>query len=65
MSITIFFITKVFDKQEYAEDVIKVKLFSNRLSVYDINAQLEVKLPRDKMYNNRDYSDKNSAAFQL
>ncbi|GAB3215651.1 hypothetical protein [Pseudaeromonas pectinilytica] len=34
MSRTIFFFVKVFDKQEYAEDFIKGKLFSNRLSFF-------------------------------
>ncbi|MAS23942.1 MAG: hypothetical protein CMI08_10075 [Oceanospirillaceae bacterium] len=34
MSRTIFFFVKVFDKKEYAEDFIKGKLFSNRLSFF-------------------------------
>lgn len=34
MSRTIFFFVKVFDKQEYAVDFIKGKLFSNRLSFF-------------------------------
>lgn len=34
MSRTIFFFVKVFDKEEYAEDFIKGKLFSNRLSFF-------------------------------
>lgn len=34
MSSTIFFFVKVFDKKEYAEDFIKGKLYSNRLSFF-------------------------------